>query len=313
MFHKDDIRLICDHIRMMKLSYTIYGAHTAYLLTCIPLSSPRQYSLSASEGVVMQARIFSAMMEHLERQNKSTIAHVSMLHLMTDFVYEFATDDHLLSELKQSSADRASIEVLTANSLIQTALIFRYYQGPHLVFILDFVLFCSLALMFFLGTSYFDNSKERRILCAILSTPILAYFIWRHILLIHELRRQELKAAALEKSSLSKILTQKPYFHNFLLASGLSVYLPDEEFWSRITVLMLIAVSTSMMWIITGSSRTSEIYKIVTGSAAFLMWCKLIGFIQNTYKQFSIYVGSVLYICYIFLNGNVYKYAPVAL
>merc|ERR550537_1282364 len=108
----------------MKLSYTIYGAHTAYLLTCIPLSSPRQYSLSASEGVVMQACIFSAMMEHLERQNKSTIAHVSMLHLMTDFVYEFATDDHLLSELKQSSADRASIEVLTANSLIQTALIF---------------------------------------------------------------------------------------------------------------------------------------------------------------------------------------------
>ena len=85
----------------------------------------------------------------------------------------------------------------------------------------------------------------------------------------------------------------------------------EEEYWKP--VLMLIAVSTSMMWIMMGNTRNSEVYKIITGSAAFLMWSKLIGFIQNTYKQFSIYVGSVLYICHIFLNGNVYKYAPVAL
>jgi hypothetical protein len=100
--HEDDIRLICEHISMMKLTRTIFRSHAAYLLTCVPMSSPKQYGLSASEGVVLQARIFAALTEYVAKRNKSTIAFRTQTDVFAEYVCEFALDENILSELQQS-------------------------------------------------------------------------------------------------------------------------------------------------------------------------------------------------------------------
>ena len=39
----DEVTRICRHISMVKAARTVYRAHAAYLLNCIPLSEPSQY------------------------------------------------------------------------------------------------------------------------------------------------------------------------------------------------------------------------------------------------------------------------------
>ena len=87
---------------MMKLTRTIFRSHAAYLLTCVPMSSPKQYGLSASEGVVLQARIFAALTEYVAKRNKSTIAFRTQTDVFAEYVCEFALDENILSELQQS-------------------------------------------------------------------------------------------------------------------------------------------------------------------------------------------------------------------
>lgn len=120
--HPDDIALLCKHVSMMKLSRTIFDAHTAYLLTCVPISSPTQYGLSASEGIILQARIFSALTEYSGKQSKATLAYFTMMEIIADYICEFAMDEKILSEVLQSGANRQSVEQLTTSKIVQAAL-----------------------------------------------------------------------------------------------------------------------------------------------------------------------------------------------
>ena len=115
------------------------------------------------------------------------------------------------------------------------------------------------------------------------------------------LRERELKAAGLENYSALQILKSKPYLRHFSLLIGLSPYLRSakEAFWNRITILQLVMVSLAVGAIVERGGDVSSLkiiaaYRFIVGCAAFLMWMKLIGFLQNTYKEFSIYVGMII-------------------
>ena len=227
---EDDIRLICEHISMMKLTRTIFRSHAAYLLTCVPMSSPKQYGLSASEGVVLQARILP-LTEYVAKRNKSTIAFRTQTDVFAEYVCEFALD-----ALRRAAAVRYvrvpehERDIL---NLIQQ-LFFPYFltitncsqkcwyrcgqakprgacrqhyhsgildislsSGPCLDFYTDLLLFLLLFVFFSLSTSFYDDDETAVFTCSVLTLPILAYQVCRHLIHMKTLRERELKTAGL--------------------------------------------------------------------------------------------------------------------